>query len=413
MSKIYIQALRLRCVAQHPYLASALWSITLVESPGMGTMGVDKYWRVYVDPEVTKIWTIEEQVGVLVHEIQHLLRAHHRRAESLGIVPPSQGTPISMETAVKARVWNLAADYGINNEIIHEFKLPSTICLPSNFNLEDGKISEWYFEELMKKVEDGSLEITIEVQGQSNPLGGNDGSGATNIPANWEIGKDSEEYGSGMSEAEGELVRQQVARDIEEQKTRGAIPGFMQLWADERLNPKVDWRTKLMSAIRGQVAQVSGMVDYSYYRPSRRQSACPRVVLPTLRGTLPDIAIGVDTSGSMSNKDLARAMAEISGVLSAIACNVKVYIGDTQVYSKDSIRRVEDIKLIGGGGTDMSMLIDEMDKDKCNFAIIISDGYTPWPNQRPRHLKKVIVCLTQGEEKNNVPDFYETIVIRD
>ena len=413
-SKIDIQALRLRTVAKFPYLASALWSMTLVESPGMGTMGVDKHWRLYVDPAVLDIWSLDEQVGVLVHEVHHLLRAHHKRASMLGINPPSSGNPASVELMVKGRVWNMAADCGINNEIRNEVTLPNTVCLPSNYKLPDEQITEFYYEELMKQVEDGSLPIVeTEISGMGSPTDGHDGSGASNLPAPWEIGKDSEEYGSGVSEGEAELVRRQVARDIQEQKSIGNIPGYMQRWADEKLNPKIDWRTKLMSAVRGQVAQVSGMVDYTYRRPSRRQSSCPRIVLPSLRGSIPDIAVGEDTSGSMGGKDIARALAETAGILSTVQGNIKIYAGDTQVYEKQIVRRIEDVRLTGGGGTDMGAIIQAMDDDKCSFGIIITDVYTNWPNKRPRHLKKVIIVLTQDNERANVPDFYEVITVDD
>ena len=423
-SKIDIQALRLRTVAKFPYLASALWSMTLVEAPGMQTMGVDRHWRLYIDPAILDVWSLDEQVGVVVHEVHHLLRGHHKRASSLGINPPLSGNPPDLDLLIRARVWNMAADCGINNEITHEVTLPKDGCLPSKYDLPDGQISEFYFDELMKQVDSGKLPVQVnmmmiggnepgEGQGQADPTGGFDGSGACNIAGAWEVGKQSDEHGEGMSEAEAELVRRQVAKDIQEQKNRGNVPGYMQRWADEKLNPKIDWRTKLMSAIRGQVAQVSGMVDYTYRRPSRRQSSCPRIVLPSLRGSLPEIAVGQDTSGSMSDKDIARAIAETAGILNAVQANIKVYAGDTQVYEKQIIRRIQDMKLQGGGGTDMGAIIQAMDDDKCSFGIIITDGYTNWPNKRPRHLKKVIIVLTQDNERANVPDFYEVITVDD
>ena len=59
----------------------------------------------------------------------------------------------------------------------------------------------------------------------------------------------------------------------------------------------------------------------------------------------------------------------------------------------------------------MCALIQAMDDDKNSFAIVISDGFTPWGSTPPKYLRKVIVVLTQAENEAAVPKFYETIVV--
>ena len=61
MTAIDLQALRIRGAGRHPYLAAALWSMVLVEKPGLGTMAIDRFWRLYIDPEIGKIWNLDEQ----------------------------------------------------------------------------------------------------------------------------------------------------------------------------------------------------------------------------------------------------------------------------------------------------------------------------------------------------------------
>ena len=417
MASIDLQALRLRMVSKFPYLSAALWSMTLIETNEVDTMGVDSRWRLYVNPQTFEAWTKDEQIGVLRHEVEHLIRGHHPRAAALGMAPPRSGPP-SLELVSKLKIWNIATDCGINCEIKNEVKLPETtivngekseggVCYPEKFGLEPGQIAERYFEELMKK----SDKIKYVTAG---PLGGEDGSGSGGMPGAWEIGDGSgTDHGEGVSDAIGETIRHQVAKDIlEHNKTAGNLPGYLVRWAEERLNPKVDWRTKLPSSIRGAVANISGMVDYCWTRPNRRQSAAGRVILPSLRGTQPDIAIAVDSSGSMT-EDLSRALAEVKGVLDTVQCRIKVYVGDTQSYGRQIVRSVDEIKLRGGGGTDMCALIQAMDDDKNSFAIVISDGFTPWGSTPPKYLRKVIVVLTQAENEAAVPKFYETIVVEE
>lgn len=419
-SKVELQALRLRAIAKYPYLAAALWSMTLIEASGMGTMGVDKRWRLYVDPAVKDKWTIDEQVGVIVHEVEHLIRGHHKRAMALGI-GEKEGHPVSVAMAARARIWNMAADLGINQDLVHEAMicLPADVLLPKQYNLPEGETSEWYFEKLWKKVEDGEIQITVEVQSQ--PTQGHDGSGASGVSAPWELGASGKQknadgtetdHGSGVSTAEGELISHKVAQDVQEEakKNIGNMPGYLKRWADEKLNPKVDWRTKLTSAIRGQLAQSRGMVDYSYRRPARR-SPDPRIRLPSFYAPLPDVGVGIDTSGSMDKSDIALALAEVRGVLEAVNCVIRVYAGDTMVYKEQRVRSLDQIDLTGGGGTDMGAIIRAMDDDKVHFGIVLTDGYTPWPNEKPKHLSKVIVCLTRASQKSGVPSFYDVVVV--
>ena len=61
--KIDIQALRLRSVAKFPYLASALWAMTLVETDQVPSMGVDRRWRLYVNPRTFEGWTREQKLA--------------------------------------------------------------------------------------------------------------------------------------------------------------------------------------------------------------------------------------------------------------------------------------------------------------------------------------------------------------
>ncbi|MCI0561867.1 MAG: hypothetical protein MN733_25555, partial [Nitrososphaera sp.] len=76
-----LQVARYSLTRSHNYMSSMLLSLNFIETPGLGTLGVDKWWRCYFDPAVLKQWTAKELQGVLFHEANHLLRDHPRRAE--------------------------------------------------------------------------------------------------------------------------------------------------------------------------------------------------------------------------------------------------------------------------------------------------------------------------------------------
>jgi hypothetical protein len=117
-----LQAARLRLLTERPYLATALYSLVPVERRGLGTLAVDKWWRLYFDPEAVTTWDVRELAGVLYHEVTHLLRAHHERFEHA-----------DRETA------NVAADIEINDDIRERgCGCPTGRCTPRRLGFRRG-----------------------------------------------------------------------------------------------------------------------------------------------------------------------------------------------------------------------------------------------------------------------------------
>ncbi len=136
-------AARLRAARLQPYLASAVFSLIPVPSPGYGTFGVDRWWRVYVDMDVARTWGVEATAAVLVHEAHHVLRDHHRRADRL-----------RLPTSERHR-WNIAGDLAINDDLVTDgLELPDPI-LPHHFGFSTGEIEESYFRLLSRHDGDG------------------------------------------------------------------------------------------------------------------------------------------------------------------------------------------------------------------------------------------------------------------
>ena len=160
----------------------------------------------------------------------------------------------------------------------------------------------------------------------------------------------------GLPRWQADLLRRQVAQDvIAHGKQPGTVPAGLLRWAEEVLTPKVNWRAVLAAELRRAVAEVSGAVDYSYRRPSRRSAVAGPVVLPALRRPVPEVAVVCDTSGSMTEDLLAMVLAEVEGLLRALglARQVRVLACDTAVAPAQRVSSARQVQLIGGGGTDM------------------------------------------------------------
>lgn len=218
-----------------------------------------------------------------------------------------------------------------------------------------------------------------------------------------------------MSPIQAELIRRMVATKIQEaSKTRGDVPGEWKRWSEEILRPKIDWRKELAAAIRSALSTVSGAVDYSRSVPSRRQSAYGRVIMPALRRPDPNVAVVVDTSASVSDEEVGRAIAETGGIIEAAGLRegVRVLSVDAEVHATQRVFRPDQIELYGGGGTNMARGIEAAERlrPQPDVIVVITDGYTPWPDTPPRKVK-VIVVLTVRENEKFVPGWAKTIVV--
>ncbi|MEA2686167.1 MAG: hypothetical protein QOE93_1362 [Actinomycetota bacterium] len=366
-----LAAARLWAADRCPYLASALFALTPVVAPSLGTFAVDARWRLYADPATVGRWSVEEMGAVLIHEVNHLLRDHAGRAEALGVDHATH------------RRFNLAADMEINDDLTH-LPLPSGACQPSNFGLESGQLAEAYYAWLERA--------------QLGPELWECGSGAHGVSERWE---EPATATSSVSSVEAELIRQQVAVEIRAYANSGrVVPAGLARWASAYLEPKVDWRRTLASAIRSGLVDVAGAFDFTYQRPNRRAGATrgPRVIQPALRQPVPRVAVVVDTSASMSSLQLERALAEIRGVLRDVSVGAEhlvVISCDSAVQATQRVFSVSEVSLVGGGGTDMGSGLEATARlrPRPDVVIVLTDGLTPWPASAPVRQSVVVALL--------------------
>ena len=245
------------------------------------------------------------------------------------------------------------------------------------------------------------------------------GSAADGDPRDYEI--DGEKVDNGVDEERAEVLRRQTAKAIKEHiKTQGTVPAGWERFADELLNPVVDWRKELASSVRRKIATLAGVKDFTYSRPSRRAASMRArgsgIVLPAMRQPEPPaVAIVLDTSGSMSDDEIAWALTETKGVLrsmSSVRQGISVISCDASATSKNNVRNLADVEVVGGGGTDMRVGIEAamQQKLKPEIIIVLTDGGTPWP-ERPVKGAQLIVGLTHEAERDRVPTWAKIVSI--
>jgi predicted metal-dependent peptidase len=141
------------------------------------------------------------------------------------------------------------------------------------------------------------------------------------------------------------------------------------------------------SAVRRAIAYAAGCSDYTYRRPGRRR--IPRIVTPAPRRPLITVAIVVDTSGSMRQSELDAAPRRDRGRDQGgghRAARQVVLACDAAVGAVNRVRRASDVRLAGGGGTDMRVGIAaaESTRPAREVVVVFTDGCTPWPDRPTR-----------------------------
>lgn len=419
--KHFYQLLRIRATSDalgQPYIAYAIFKLIPVNAPGLGTMGVDEHYRVYIDFDFMMDKGIEYASQVLNHEPWHLLRNHNARGKEAGAT---------------GQQWNIVGDIEINDDIAD--KVPENCLFPSTFDLPNNQTAEWYLEQLKKKAEEnqknkdkqkGKGEKSDE-QGQSSEPQQGEGSGDPSTGAgvdpnnlddifgtpNEVCGSSSEKLddyklGEGEAESVSEFEQEMIAREVAQQakdyaqRKPGSVPANIKLWAEEKLSPTpTPWQKVLRGAIRSSM-DTRGQTDYVRTRPNRKQPV-KGFILPAMRSPKPRVAIGVDTSGSHVPM-LPRVLDEVNTIVKKVGIRgneLRVFSIDTRLAGKvQYVNDARKVDLTGGGGTDMMPAFDwaKANKKDTDIFVLMTDGEVPrYPKEAPTNAVKFVVCILHPE----------------
>lgn len=454
---------RLRACKLWPYGSHAILSLVPVERPGATRPSVDCHWRLYHSPACWESRSVDESAGVIIHEVMHLLLKHHRRAAR---VMPDGATNRDWER------WNQSTDYAVNS-VLRDSNIPlwNDVLYPEQASLPPLLAAEDYYRRLTDadkqeqeqqqpdpdpdpeddasddddsepgdepgnesdadKDSDGEGDGDGDGNGDqaSDAEGNADGDGDSDSPSDnaspddgdssgggscsdgrqrsWELPAPTECDTPGLEQHEAETLIAETARRMLD-KACGEVGGAMQRWAEQSLRPRINPQTALLKLVRGMVEQATGDGDYSYRRPNRRNPHAD-MVLPGRVLPVPRITVIVDTSGSMSERDLGMCVGLIAKVVNSLRIRdgINVVSGDTAAATVAKVFDPRKVKLAGGGGTDMGALVQTAAaaKPKPHLIVVATDGWTPWC---PPVSVPVAACLT-GRNHPPVPEWIRSV----
>jgi predicted metal-dependent peptidase len=370
-----LQAARVRAAHQRSYFAPALFNLVPVETTLIGSMAVDVHWRLYYNPQWLAAHSVEENATLLIHEVGHLLRDHEGRKKAAG--------------ARDHRRWNTAGDCEINDDLHAEgLPLPGNPPLPAAYGLESGNTAEIYYTQLPVPPR-SSRRAPADDDSESRD---DCGSGAHGERRFWELPADDGTEGGvpGVDRLKAELVRREVARRIDAMSPYDNDVSFSwRRWARATLAPKIDYKATIHHAVRRALRDSTlGRYDRTYRRPHRRQSCYGDLIMPTFHQPRPRPGFLIDTSASMEDSQLARAVAELAGLTRQLGYGADVVVAccDAAVHGVTHVFSAAQVELYGGGGTDIGAGLRAFIDRKTgpiDLLVIVSDCRTPWPAEVP------------------------------
>lgn len=207
----------------------------------------------------------------------------------------------------------------------------------------------------------------------------------------------------GLSPEELTQLQRSLADDIAKSgKAAGnMIPEGAVEWAAEFLLPPVLPLHELFKTTLGRLIDSSGRGSKSTYRRrSRRQDAVGgKILLPGKARSVTEIMVGIDVSGSRSDEELARDFTEITAIAESKGYRVKYFSVSTVHHEIRSLMR-GDRPIIDRdyAGTDMRMAFEVFDAHDAPARILMTDGYTDWPDM-VRSGTETLVAITSDTEE--------------
>jgi predicted metal-dependent peptidase len=393
-----LQAARVRASYQRAYFAPALFNLIPVKTDMIASMAVDSRWRLYYNDDWLTAHSVEENAAVLIHEVSHLLREHEARKNAAAVQ--------------NVTLWNTATDCEINDDLVAEgLPLPDDPPHPDKYGLQQGENAETYYQQMFKPAQ-SSRSATHAVfttnhqaaraarataprptTSHEPPTTNHDcGSGAHGERRPWELPDNDGSPGGvpGVDPVKAELVRRDCAQKILDRSgDAGDVPFGWRRWARTVLTPKVDYMATIRHAVRKALRDSTlGRYDRTYRRPHRRQAAYGDFIMSSFHQPRPRPGFLIDTSSSMEETQLARAVAELGGLTRQLGYSTEVVVAccDAAVHDVRKVFTAAQLELYGGGGTDIGIglrwFIDRK-SGPIDLLVIVTDCETPWPDETP------------------------------
>ncbi len=392
-------------VLDQPFFGALVLRLELREDPSCETIWTDGKTLGF-NAEFVDGLNLFELKGVLAHEVLHIACGHNVRRQNRD-----------------PKRWNKAGDYAIND-----------ILLASGFTLPNPHLSGFGTDKSAESVynalgddspppqddQNGQSDDQSDEQGQGQSDGQGGDQGSDQSDGQGQGGEQGQGGGKGQGQGQsddqgqgdpggcGEVrdlpgengrapsqsdldqaeaeQRVAVSQAASEARRCGNLPAELARLVEDILEAKVSWQEVLR-----RFCEAHARNDYSWARPNRRYQA-QGIYAPSLYDEqLGNIAVGVDTSGSIGGPELNQFAAELSDIIEETRASATVIYADAQVANVEEFAP-EDLPLVldakGGGGTRFTPVFEEIEARGLDISCLVylTDGECyDFPREAPEY----------------------------
>jgi predicted metal-dependent peptidase len=324
------------------------------------------------NPDFVMRLKLNELVGVLLHEVHHVLFGHLSMTRK--DFPNRNALVIAQEVTVNEFVKeplpeNIKDDDG---KVIFE----KAIFLDAYPELPEMESTLQRYERLKDTIPQTKIVISLDDHDVWEGIEGDCGGSV------W--AEDIEEaikkaVGKLIEEAIDDMPKEDMPKEIEEAiKSQGNCPGSEFYRLQHKISGEIDWTSKLRKYV-GRATSVRPI----YHRPNRRFPDLVGIIPGKARiGVKPRVMCVIDTSGSMSDSFLEMIDGELR-VLSKSEKEVLIVECDERIHGVYPYKGL--LELHGRGGTDFRPPLEKefLQKWKPDLVIFFTDGFGPAPETKP------------------------------
>jgi predicted metal-dependent peptidase len=379
LAKMKLAAAKYDAMYACPFFGYLLLSPEYVQDDSMPTMGTDGH-KIYYNHKFVVDLPMKQLIGVMVHEVMHDAFLHMLRK---GVRDPAK--------------WNLAADFAVNYLIKNGegLELPQWICY-------DEKYKDQSVEEIYADITKNPPPILKVYQAAANGQGPpKDGNGNTPF-------MDSHIYGNGKDKSHDAMAEQdwkgKLAQAAVFARNQGKLPAGMERLIEETLEQSAPWQQLL----RRYLSPFALKTDYTWTKPNKKFLQYD-FVMPGYTSDSLEIVVGIDTSGSIGQKEISLFLNEVRAIM-GVAKSYTIHIIGCDAAVHDYFKCTEfsgpiPDKIGGGGGTDFRPVFKEIEKRMLHPSVMVyfTDGYGTFPNSPPPGCHTIWAVVPGGIKKDQIP----------
>jgi len=277
------------------------------------------------------------------------------------------------------QLWNIADDFCVNADLkkhnVGEF-ITSVPCLYDK--KYEGMSAEEVYDilyENAEKIDIGGLidkMIDEHLDGEGDD-GDSDGNGDN------QEGKGRPRLSAQDRQAiKDEIKEAMLAAAAADADGAGNLPAGVKRILQNLTEPKMNWRELLRMQLESTIKS-----DYTWLRTSRKGWHMDAVMPGMKLDPMIDIAVAIDTSGSIGEAMLKDFLSEIQGIMESFpAYKIHVVSFDTETYNpvqydSDNLDAICDYEPAGGGGTDFDCVYRYLKENEIEpkRLVMFTDGY--------------------------------------